>query len=214
MRTFKTKALARFINRSLMLGGAYVFPGIVVSLAAPVIVTDGQGVTLVSGQTYDKLATSNTGSSITGSQVNIFTKGDHLEHSVSAQFGSRIALADSFIQSDGNAVDGVDAYLASVELNNVRIETSGDTAFGALIMEGARVDIHNGAIKTTGDNSTGLYIVEKGAIAESSGLSIETRGRNASGIKVKEAGKGTFHGGVINTFGESSRASALSVITP
>ncbi|EMH4163446.1 autotransporter outer membrane beta-barrel domain-containing protein [Pluralibacter gergoviae] len=213
MRKHKMKAIASIINHTLLASTACLSAGIPLSHAEEIEVRDGQVVNLENA-TYDTLFVVDEHTRLIGKNINVITPGNERDEGVGVSNGAYLELTDSFIKTTGDEVDGVLAYGAtttpSAVLNNVNIETSGETALGVFALDNSAITLRDGSVKTTGAYSVGIFSMGINAQLDANGLLIETSGDDAPGVRADNKGIATLDGVSIQTQGVRSRGIEVS----
>lgn len=213
MRTVKMKSIARIINQTLVASTACISIGIPLSHAEEIEVRDGQVVNLENA-TYDTLFATKDGSRLAGKNINVITPDTEHEHAILVRDGAYLELTDSYIKTERHDVDGIETFgfttAPSAVFNNVNIETSGETAFGALATDNSSITLHGGSVKTAGAYSAGILSSGIDALIEANDVLIESQGDDSAGAKVVDNGTMTIHGGTIQTQGVRSRGIEVS----
>lgn len=94
--------------------------------------------------------------------------------------GTEVKMYGGSIKTAGSYAYGANASAASLLLDNVKVETTGSTAFGVMAQASAKVEVIGGTVHTSGNSAKGLYVSSSVLSADS--VTVITDGTNADGI--------------------------------
>ncbi|ACQ67949.1 putative outer membrane autotransporter, pertactin domain protein [Candidatus Hamiltonella defensa 5AT (Acyrthosiphon pisum)] len=119
--------------------------------------------------------------------------------------GAKIIMNDSDITGTADDFSGVLAHEdhTSLEGNNLNINVNGQNSRGVKVYNGGEVKIHGGRINSQGDRFLGLAAYQEKTNLEGNNLTIESKGKNGTGVKADSGAQVSLRESNINGTGDA-----------
>jgi len=99
---------------------------------------------------------------------------------------------------------------ARIEVDGTRLKTYGDDSDVAMARDGGTIRLDRADVDSYGDGSRGVSVSGRGSTASVRRSSIETRGRGADGVQVRDGGDAHVHDSRIRTRGSSANGVSVA----
>ncbi|AYB48775.1 hypothetical protein CJJ19_04175 [Candidatus Williamhamiltonella defendens] len=119
--------------------------------------------------------------------------------------GAKIIMNDSDITGTAEDFSGVLAHEdhTSLEGNHLNINVNGQNSRGVKVYNGGEVKIHGGRINSQGDRFLGLAAYQEKTNLEGNNLTIESKGKNGTGVKADSGAQVSLRESNINGTGDA-----------
>ncbi|AOJ85297.1 hypothetical protein WS87_00695 (plasmid) [Burkholderia sp. MSMB0856] len=164
---------------------------------------------VTTGQTGDDIASFDSGTKFTATNVNLSSALDKGVHIFSGSSGTVSGGTIATFGTNGVGADVTGAG-SSGSFSNLTITTQGSLASGVRADSGGALTASTLWINTSGNNAAGVRATGVGSSAAGTGLTVTTNGTNAPGAQVDNGAMLTMSNGALTTSGMGSYGLAAS----